>query len=80
MFVLTSFRSIFAPSGNGHDEGHNGAGVKVKEAAEKSFQTSKVAVEESAKSAAKVVGETMHKTAEKMKGRTSGPSDSPAEL
>ncbi|KAL3524704.1 hypothetical protein ACH5RR_013076 [Cinchona calisaya] len=72
--------SISAPSANSHAEGHNVAGAKMKEAAEKSFQTTKVAVEESAKSAAKVVGEAVHKTTEKVKERTSVPHDSPAEL
>ena len=52
----------------------------MKEAAEKSFQTSKVAMEESAKSAAEVVGEAAHKTAEEEKERTSFTHASPAEL
>ncbi|CAL5326835.1 unnamed protein product [Camellia sinensis] len=44
-----------------------GGGEKMKEAAEKSFETSKVTVEESAKSAAKVMGEAMHKTTKKVR-------------
>ncbi|KAI7997248.1 hypothetical protein LOK49_LG10G01558 [Camellia lanceoleosa] len=44
-----------------------GGGEKMKEAAQKSFETSKVTVEESAKSAAKVMGEAMHKTTKKVR-------------
>jgi superoxide dismutase len=58
----------------GRDEGNPEDGVggnnavgKMKEAVEKSFGTSKHTVEESAKSAANVVGEAMHKTEEKVK-------------
>ncbi|XP_030463247.1 uncharacterized protein LOC115683012 isoform X2 [Syzygium oleosum] len=45
----------------------NNAGSKVKRAVKKSFGTSKVAVEETAKSAAEVVGKAVRKTAEKVK-------------
>ncbi|XP_030527653.1 uncharacterized protein LOC115738969 [Rhodamnia argentea] len=45
----------------------NNAGSKVKQVVEKSFGTSKVAVEETAKSAAEVVGKAVRKTAEKVK-------------
>uniref|UniRef100_A0A5B7BWT8 Transmembrane protein n=1 Tax=Davidia involucrata TaxID=16924 RepID=A0A5B7BWT8_DAVIN len=69
------------------DEGHStggggneGARGKMKDAAEKSFGTSKVAVEESAKSAAKAVGEAVHKTAEKVKQSMSERDESDAEL
>lgn len=52
----------------------------MKEAAENSFGTSKHTVEESAKSAAKVVGEA-HKTKEKVKESiTSDKDESDAEL
>lgn len=53
----------------------------MKEAAENSFGASKHTVEESAKSAAKVVGEVMHKTKEKVKESiTSDKDESDAEL
>lgn len=53
----------------------------MKEVAENSFGTSKRTVEESAKSAAKVVGEAMHKTKERVKESiTSDKDESDAEL
>ncbi|KAF7846708.1 hypothetical protein BT93_L3893 [Corymbia citriodora subsp. variegata] len=45
----------------------NNAGSKVRHAAKKSFGTSKVTVEETAKSVAEVVGKAVRKTAEKVK-------------
>ncbi|KAF8411571.1 hypothetical protein HHK36_004126 [Tetracentron sinense] len=53
-----------------NDEAETG-GERMKEAVEKSVETSKATIEETAKSAAKVVGEAMHKTAEKVKGSES---------
>ncbi|XP_050241088.1 uncharacterized protein LOC126689982 [Quercus robur] len=68
----------------GKDEANpedSNAGGKMKEAAENSFGTSKHTVEESAKSAAKVVGEAMHKKKEKVKeSLTSDKDESDAEL
>ncbi|KAF5745190.1 hypothetical protein HS088_TW07G00772 [Tripterygium wilfordii] len=45
----------------------NGAGGKMKEAAGKSFESCKETVEESAKSAAEVVGHAVHETAQVVK-------------
>ncbi|KAA8530944.1 hypothetical protein F0562_005689 [Nyssa sinensis] len=81
--VQTEF---FPPNLESRDEvrssgsGNEGAGGRMKDAAEKSFGTSKVVVEESAKSAGKAVGEAMHKTAEKVKGSMSDRDESKDEL
>ncbi|KAM6563669.1 hypothetical protein CsatB_023667 [Cannabis sativa] len=56
-----------------------GAGVKMTQAVEKSFDTSKETVEETAKSAAEVVDKTMSKTAKKVKESVSD-KESAAEL
>ncbi|XP_018810759.1 uncharacterized protein LOC108983545 [Juglans regia] len=60
--------------------GINSASGKVKDAAQKSFRTSKNTVEETAKSASEVVGGTMHKTAGKAKDNLSDKDESEAEL
>ncbi|KAG2716471.1 hypothetical protein I3760_03G127900 [Carya illinoinensis] len=60
--------------------GINSASGKMKDAAQKSFKTSKNTVEETAKSAAEVVGVTMHKTAGKVKEDLSDKDESEAEL
>ncbi|XP_057421180.1 uncharacterized protein LOC130715144 [Lotus japonicus] len=52
----------------------------VKEAVGKSFDRSKETVEETAKSAANVVGEAIHKTTEKVKEGTDSEKESKAEL
>ncbi|KAB1215383.1 hypothetical protein CJ030_MR4G025283 [Morella rubra] len=63
---LVSFRGTDdAKSANG--VGGDGAKGKMKEAAQEGLKTSKIAVEESAESAAKVVGGATHKTTEKAK-------------
>ncbi|RAL49198.1 hypothetical protein DM860_014416 [Cuscuta australis] len=49
-------------------EKQKGAKEIMKDAAEKSFVKSKEAVEESAKTAAEVVGEAVHQTTKKVKG------------
>lgn len=52
--------------------GGDGAGGKVTEVVGKSFGKSKETVEDSAKSAAKIVGERVQKTKEKVKRSFSG--------
>ena len=54
----------------------DGAGGRMKEAAEESVKSAAAAVEESAKSAAKVVGEAVHMTAEKVKETLSSNQES----
>ena len=48
------------------NKGGGGAGGRMKDAAEKSFEVSKITAEESAKSAAKVVGEAVYKVKDKL--------------
>jgi hypothetical protein len=52
----------------------------VKEAVGKSFDKSKESVEETAKSAAELVGDAIHKTTEKVKDSTETDKESQAEL
>ncbi|CAH2043451.1 unnamed protein product [Thlaspi arvense] len=63
------FRSNSEKSNRG-EEGED-KGEKVKEAATRSLEVSKEAIEESAKLAGGVVGEVVHKTAEKVAKQTS---------
>ena len=70
--VFVSFRG----TGTAKARGSDGAGEKMKEAVKKSIGTSKVTVEETAKSAA----EAVHKTAEKEKGSDYDKEESHDEL
>ncbi|THU53159.1 hypothetical protein C4D60_Mb10t11460 [Musa balbisiana] len=64
-----------------YGRGESSAGEVVKEAASRSFETSKGAVEHAAESAAKVAEKAVHKTKEKAKRTVSKPSGKPdAEL
>lgn len=58
----------------------DGAGGRMKEAAEESAKSAVAAVEESAKSAAKVVGDAVQMTADKVKETVSADQESNAEL
>lgn len=77
---LVSFRA--SDGANSEDRvGGNSPSGNIKNAAQKSFRASKNTVEETAKSAAEVVGESMHKTAGKVKESVSDKKDeSEAEL
>ena len=64
-----------------YGRGESSAWEVVKEAASRSFETSKGAVEHAAESAAKVAEKAAHKTKEKAKRTVSKPSGKPdAEL
>ncbi|KAL0012798.1 hypothetical protein SO802_007906 [Lithocarpus litseifolius] len=70
--INQSHAYFFPPNIEGGDEAEanvaaGGAGVKVKEAVTQSLGKSKATVEDSAKTAAKIVGETVKNTKEKVK-------------
>ena len=69
LFCCDSFRSNSA--NNNKDREGEDKGEKVKEAATRSLEVSKEAIEESAKLAGGVIGEAVHKTAEKVTKQTS---------
>ncbi|XP_050129464.1 uncharacterized protein LOC126606040 [Malus sylvestris] len=69
------FRGGDEANARGSEGDDQGMGGKVKEAAQKSFETSKHTVEESAKSAGEAVGGTVHKTAEKVKETVASPHE-----
>ncbi|RXH75694.1 hypothetical protein DVH24_039393 [Malus domestica] len=73
--VFISFRGGDEANAKGSEGDDQGMGGKVKEAAQKSFETSKHTVEESAKSAGEAVGGTVHKTAEKVKETVASPHE-----
>ncbi|EEF28761.1 conserved hypothetical protein [Ricinus communis] len=67
--MIHGFQLQFFPPNldfRGQDQEVDGAGGRMKEAAEKSLEVGKVTAEESAKSAAKVVGEAVHKVKDKI--------------
>ncbi|KAK7358910.1 hypothetical protein VNO77_00851 [Canavalia gladiata] len=82
--VIHDLQMQFSPPNlEGAGEGGEGShGVKgtLKDAVGNSFDKGKETVEESAKSAAKVVGGAIHKTTEKVKETTDSDKESEAEL
>ena len=71
-FIVSGILKSFRRGDEGQGVTENGAGEKVKEAIAKSLETSKATVEDAAKSAADIAGETMHKAKEKVKRSLSG--------
>lgn len=65
--VGESFRVNSSDEARVDEPSGGGAGEKMKDAVSKSFGKSKATVEDTAKSAAEVVGETLQKTKEKVK-------------
>ena len=73
--VFISFRGRDKANAKGSEGDDQGMREKVKEAAQKSFKTSKQTVEESAISAGEAVRETVHKTEEKVKETVASPHE-----
>ncbi|KAM1161106.1 hypothetical protein ACFX13_000278 [Malus domestica] len=69
------FRGRDKANAKGSEGDDQGMREKVKEAAQKSFKTSKQTVEESAISAGEAVRETVHKTEEKVKETVASPHE-----
>ncbi|XP_057454004.1 uncharacterized protein LOC130745659 isoform X2 [Lotus japonicus] len=84
--VAQAYARVFPPNIERGEEpeamANNGAGEKVKEALAKSLGTSKATLEDTAKSAADIAGDTMQKAKEKLKRSSSevGEGKRPNEL